>query len=182
MQPADAVIRTKRLVLPILSRDQLQRVAAGDAESVGRELDATLGPEWMAEVRWLAELRARQLGERPQDAPWLLRPIVRADARDAIGHLNFHRAPDERGMVEIGYTLLPAARGQGFAIEAVRAMMEWAQRVHGARVLRATVAPDNERSINLITKLGLLHVGEQWDPEDGRELIYEREAWVDGPG
>ena len=38
-----------------------------------------------------------------------------------------------------------------------------------------SVAPDNERSINLITKLGFVHTGEQWDPDDGRELVYELE-------
>jgi RimJ/RimL family protein N-acetyltransferase len=129
-------------------------------------------------VRWLAGMRARQVRERPDDAPWLLRAIVRSEPglpRQAIGHLNFHAGPNEDGQVEIGYTLLPAARGQGYAIEAVRAMFDWARRVHGVRRFRASVAPDNERSLNLIGKLGFVHTGEQWDPDDGRELVYELE-------
>jgi RimJ/RimL family protein N-acetyltransferase len=179
MQESDRVISSERLVLPILSLDQLRRVADGDAGSVGRELGVILDEEWLKEVRVLAGMRARQLADRPQDGPWLLRPIVLATALRAIGFLNFHRDPDERGMVEIGYTLLPGARGQGYAIEAVRAAFAWAQR-SGAHVVRASISPDNERSINLVTKLGLVHVGEQWDEEDGRELIYEREAETDG--
>jgi RimJ/RimL family protein N-acetyltransferase len=176
----DAVITSERLRMPLLTREQLQRIADGDGASVGRELGSVLPAEWLDSVKRLAGYRAHQLGERPQDAGWLLRPIILAENDEVVGYLNFHRAPDERGMVEIGYTLLPDARGRGYAIEAVRAAFEWAQRAHGARVMRASVAPTNERSINLITKLGMTHVGEQWDDEDGRELIYEREAWVDG--
>jgi len=176
----DAVITSARLEMPNLSRDQLQRIADGTGASVGAEIGVDLPVEWLEDVRRLAGYRARQLDERPQDAGWLLRPIIRTDSGEVLGYLNFHRAPDERGMVEIGYTLLPGARGQGYGIEAVRAAFAWAQRVHSARVMRASVSPTNERSINLITKLGLVLVGEQWDEEDGRELIYEREAWVDG--
>jgi len=104
---------------------------------------------------------------------------VRAEAgapRTAIGHLNFHAGPDDDGQVEIGYTLLPEFRGKGYAIEAVRAMFAWAAAVHAVRRFRASVAPDNERSLNLIGKLGFVHTGEQVDPEDGLELVYELEA------
>jgi RimJ/RimL family protein N-acetyltransferase len=89
--------------------------------------------------------------------------------------LNFHAAPDASGQVEIGYTLLPEARGQGYGIEAVRAMFDWARQAHGVHRFRASVAPDNERSLNLIGKLGFVHTGEQWDPDDGLELVYELE-------
>ena len=60
-------------------------------------------------------------------------------------------------------------------------MFAWAERRPEVRYLRAAIAPDNERSINLVTKLGLVHIGEQWDEDDGRELIYEREVAADGP-
>jgi RimJ/RimL family protein N-acetyltransferase len=175
---SDAIIRSARLELPLLSLEQLDRVAAGDLEKLALELNAVVTPEWGAEVRRLAGYRARQLRERPADAPWLLRAMVRAEPppREAIGYLNFHAGPDERGMVEIGYTLLPAARGRGYAIEAVRAAFDWATRAHGIHLFRASVAPDNERSLNLIGKLGFVRTGEQWDPEDGLELVHELEV------
>lgn len=179
MHEDDRVVRSDRLELILLAPQQLDRVAAGDATTLAAELDALVSPEWLHEASWLAGMRARQVRERPQDGPWLLRAIVRAEPgtpREAIGHLNFHAGPDEAGQVEIGYTLLPGARLKGYAIEAVRAMFDWATRVHGVRRFRASVAPDNERSINLISKLGFVHTGEQWDPDDGRELVYELEA------
>ena len=172
----DRVVRSARLELSLLSPEELDAVAAGDVSGLALALDATVSPEWLDEVRWLAGMRGRQVRERPEDAPWLLRAIVLAAPgrpREAIGHLNFHAGPNEAGQVEIGYTLLPSARGQGYAIEAVRAVFDWARRVHGVRRFRASVAPDNERSTNLIGKLGFVRTGEQWDPDDGLELVYE---------
>lgn len=175
---ADDAMRSERLDLPLLSLDQLDRLAAGDGASVGAELGAILPVPWLDEVRWLAGMRAQQLRLRPADAPWLLRAILlrmTEGAPHAIGYLNFHAGPDERGMVEVGYTLLPEARGQGYAIEAVRAAFDWASSVHGIHRFRASVTPDNERSLNLINKLGFHQTGEQWDAEDGLELVFELE-------
>jgi RimJ/RimL family protein N-acetyltransferase len=76
-------------------------------------------------------------------------------------------------VAEIGYSLLPAFRGQGYAIEAVRAMFDWARRKHGVWRFRASVSPDNERSQRLIGKLGFVRIGEQWDEEDGLEWVFE---------
>jgi RimJ/RimL family protein N-acetyltransferase len=177
MQAGEA-IRSERLDLPLLSLDQLDRLAAGDGASVGADLRAILPIPWLEEVRWLAGMRAQQLRLRPEDAPWLLRAILLRTADgglEAIGYLNFHAGPDERGMVEVGYTLLPEARGHGYAIEAVRAAFEWATSVHRVHLFRASVAPDNERSLNLINKLGFRQTGEQWDEIDGLELVFELE-------
>lgn len=176
---SDELIASERLELPLLTLGQMDAVAAGDVTALAAQLNAAISPEWVEEVRWLAGFRARQLRERPQDRPWLLRPIIRNESgqpREAIGYLNFHMAPDEHGFAEIGYTLLPAARGQGYALEAVRAAFAWATREHDVHRFRASVAPDNERSLNLIGKLGFVRTGEQWDETDGLEWVYDLEA------
>jgi RimJ/RimL family protein N-acetyltransferase len=169
------VITTERLELHLLSLVELDAVADGDAGGLAHRLAATITAEWVDVVRNLAAYRAVQVRERPGDEPWLLRAIVvgsPAPSRRAIGYLNFHQAPQD-GMAEIGYELLPEARGQGYAIEAVRGAFEWATREFGVRHFRASVAPGNERSENLIRKLGFVHTGQQWDERDGLELVYE---------
>lgn len=171
-----AVIESERLQLPLLSLSQLDRLVAKDRETVAAEIGASLSKAWLDSIGRLAAMRAGQIRERPADAPWLLRPILLRNAGEplpAIGYLNFHGAPDENGMLEIGYTLLPEARGQGYAIESVRAAFDWATRVHGIRHFRASVSPDNARSLNLIGKLGFAQTGDQWDEEDGLELVFE---------
>jgi RimJ/RimL family protein N-acetyltransferase len=44
------------------------------------------------------------------------------------------------------------------------------------RTLRATGSPENHASLALLRRAGFLHVGEQQDPEDGLELIYQLAA------
>lgn len=169
------VITTERLELHLLSLPELDAVAAGDGSGLARRIEAAVSAEWLAVVRNLAAFRAAQVRERPDDEPWLLRAIVvssPAASRRAIGYLNFHQAP-EHGMAEVGYELLPEAQGQGYAIEAVRGAFAWATRGFGIRHFRASVAPGNERSENLIRKLGFVHTGQQWDEQDGLELVYE---------
>ncbi len=170
-----APIRTQRLELPLLSQSQLERLRAGDAASVATELDARIPAAWVEEYRWLIDLRLGQLVEHPEDRPWLLRPLIATDGeeRRVVGGINFHGAPDDRARPEIGYGLLTEERGRGYAIEAVEGVFDWALREHGIRRFRASVAPDNDRSLHLLQKLGFRHVGEPWDPEDGLELVFE---------
>jgi RimJ/RimL family protein N-acetyltransferase len=170
------LITTERLELHLLTLAELDAVAAGDAFGLARRIGASISPEWVDELRDLAAWRAGQVRMRPQDEPWLLRAVVVSspvESRRAIGYLNFHAAPDAHGMVEIGYTLQPEARGQGYAIEAVRGAFAWASREFGIAHFRASVSPGNERSQNLIRKLGFVHTGQQWDERDGLELVYE---------
>jgi RimJ/RimL family protein N-acetyltransferase len=170
------VITTDRLELHLLTLPELDAVAAGDGTGLAERIGASVSAAWIEEVHGLAAFRAQQLRERPDDAPWLLRAIVvsrPAESRHAIGYLNFHQGPDQGGMVEIGYTLLPEARGQGYAIEAVRGAFAWATREFGIHLFRASVSPGNERSENLIRKLGFVQTGQQWDERDGLELVYE---------
>ncbi|HEY7526849.1 MAG TPA: GNAT family N-acetyltransferase [Candidatus Limnocylindria bacterium] len=170
------VIVTDRLELHLLTLAELDAVADEDGNGLAERIDASVPDEWVDELRLLAAFRAQQLRERPADGPWLLRAIVLRPAtgpRQVIGYLNFHAGPDERGMVEIGYSLLPGARGRGYAIEAVRWAFAWATREFGIRLFRASVSPGNERSENLIRKLGFVQTGQQWDDRDGLELVYE---------
>lgn len=173
-----APIRSERLELPLLSRAQLRQLLDGDTTGVGAQLGAEIPAAWLRGYRWLIDLRLRQLDEHPEDEPWLLRPIIATDGdeRRVVGGINFHGAPDERRTPEVGYGLLPDERGKGYATEAVRAVFDWARREHGIRRFRASVAPDNERSLHLIGKLGFRKVGEQWDPDDGLELVFELDA------
>ncbi|QSX35827.1 GNAT family N-acetyltransferase [Shewanella sedimentimangrovi] len=56
--------------------------------------------------------------------------------------------------VDIGYALLPAFEGQGYAFEAARATMAFAVE-RGIDPVVAIVNPDNQASIQLLLKLGL---------------------------
>lgn len=121
--------------------------------------------------------RIPQVAKDPSVNPWLIRLAVRREPAPVIVGLgNFHDRPDENGMVEIGYSVLPRHRGQGFATEIAMTMWAFAATHPDVRVLRATVSPDNAASLRIIESAGFVEVGEQDDPEDGLEMIFELAA------
>ncbi len=117
--------------------------------------------------------RVAQVGEDPSVNPWLMRLAVLRETQEIVGLVNFHDAPDERGMVEIGYRVHPEHRRRGYAREMATTLWSYVAKRPDVSWLRATVTPDNVASIAIIEGAGLVHVGEQVDPEDGLELIYE---------
>jgi [ribosomal protein S5]-alanine N-acetyltransferase len=44
------------------------------------------------------------------------------------------------------------------------------------RTVRVTISPDNAASLATIAGYGFVHVGEQWDEQDGLEIIVEVDA------
>jgi len=76
-------------------------------------------------------------------------------------------------MVEIGYAVEPVHRRRGYARAALQALLERAVVEREVRTVRLTISPGNTASERLASVYGFVPVGEQWDDEDGRELIYE---------
>jgi RimJ/RimL family protein N-acetyltransferase len=176
--PSDDTIRTARLALPLLTASRMERLLSGDVTAVEAEVGAVLPEWWIDEREWLLRLRLKQVRDDPSAEPWLIRPIVPHAAEPvSAGLINFHGPPDDRGFVEVGYELRPEFRGHGYAIEAVRAYFDWATATHGVRRFRAGIVPGNERSINLVAKIGMTRTGAQWDDDDGLELLYTVEGW-----
>jgi RimJ/RimL family protein N-acetyltransferase len=118
-------------------------------------------------------VRARQVAEHPDQAPWVTRLVVDRALGAVVGRAGFHGPPDEAGMVEVGYETLPEQRRLGYARAAFTALLDVARRHPQVRVLRATIAPGNEPSRALVAQYGLVEVGAQWDDEDGVETIFE---------
>lgn len=69
--------------------------------------------------------------------------------------------------VDIGYAFLQVHWGQGYALEAARAVLAHAHGPLGLRRVLAITAPDNRASIRLIEKLGMRHEGQVDLPKSG---------------
>ena len=67
----------------------------------------------------------------------------------AVGAAGFHGSPDADGMVEVGYSVDPDFRRRGYARAAMQVLLDRAVAHPDVRVLRATISPDNEPSLNL---------------------------------
>lgn len=72
--------------------------------------------------------------------------------------------------VDIGFSLLPEFRAQGYAFEAASALMTYAANTLGLRRIVAIASPDNAPSIRLLGKLGLTFERMVKLTEDGETL------------
>jgi RimJ/RimL family protein N-acetyltransferase len=72
---------------------------------------------------------------------------------------------------ELGWLLYPGHEGRGYAIEAARALRDWAFAIRGVPTLVSYVDPANSRSIAVAERLGatLDNEAPRQDPED---LVY----------
>jgi RimJ/RimL family protein N-acetyltransferase len=168
------MIESERLYLVLLSPEFFAASLEGrltDAESM---INAGLPSWWPDEhARAVMDRRRRQIEATPSDAPWLLRAMVRREDRIVVGYINFHGPPDAQGRAELGYTVFEEHRRQGYATEAVLAMMAWATTEHGVRRFLLSISPQNVPSLGLAAKLGFEQVGKQMDLEDGLEYVFE---------
>jgi RimJ/RimL family protein N-acetyltransferase len=91
--------------------------------------------------------------------PFFAYVIVRRSDGLAVGDAGFHGPPGKDGEVEIGYALVPAARGTGLAAEATGLLVEWARVQPGVRGVTARVDPSNGPSRRLLERLGFARDG-----------------------
>lgn len=70
---------------------------------------------------------------------------------------------------DLGFGFLPEVHGQGYAYEAAAAVIVWAQR-QGWFELYGVTMPTNQRSIQLLTKLGFSLIKQMNEPHSGVTL------------
>lgn len=86
---------------------------------------------------------------------------------------------DSHPDVEIGFAFVPRARGCGYALEAARATLTFAQQTLGLTRIVALTAPDNRPSIRILESIGLrFERMVRFTPDGGerRLFVLEREA------
>ena len=169
---------TPRLELVPLVATVITALVDGAAESAGLSV-----PDGWPDTHDDGFLRSRRSQQEadPSRAQWVRGVVIPASGpvRALAGHAGFHgppgvNGPGTSGALEVGYTIFEAYRGRGYAAEAADALIAWAGREHAVRHFYASVAPDNAPSLAVIARLGFTRCGEQWDDEDGLELVFER--------
>ncbi|MEV4757027.1 GNAT family protein [Micromonospora sp. NPDC049559] len=156
-----------------LSPAVMTALAEGDLATARADAGVPLTDYFVTdEARWLWRFRLGQLAADPASARWFARAVVN-DSGEVVGHAGFHGPANAAGTAEIAYSVDPAYRRRGYARAMLRGLLRRAAEEPTVRTVRATISPDNVASLATIAGFGFVYVGEQWDEEDGRELIFE---------
>ena len=155
-------LRTDRLTLVALT-PYLARAALEDRAKLGLMLGVFVPVTWPGAdfARMLPHLA--EGGERASLRAEQTRLILYEGDRTLIGETGFHGPPDESGTVEVGYSIVPDYRGQGFAFEAARALIDEALARPDVCRIAAACHDDNVASLKVLQKLGMRFVGAAGD-------------------
>ena len=174
MPPADATsttVATPRLDLVVPSARLVAALADHDPATAQRIAPFALDGTTFQDDDHVLALRHEQLTKDPAQEPWLLRAAVLRSTGVVIGRIGFHAPPDASGTVEVGYSVAPSYRRQGFATEMAVGLLRWGAE-HGATACVASTRPDNAPSLAVIARLGFERTGEQMDEIDGLEWVF----------
>jgi len=135
--------------LPSLARWLSEAEVSGEFERFDQMSPADLGKELGGEVAWY---------------------IVQTKEGVAIGYVNHGRAA---GRLWIGFTLLPEARGRGFASEAAVLLVDYLFLHEQAERIQAETHPENRASQRVLEKAGFQLEGRL------RRTVFSRGHWRD---
>ncbi|ROP56338.1 RimJ/RimL family protein N-acetyltransferase [Enterobacter sp. BIGb0383] len=94
----------------------------------------------------------------PGSEHWLCLVVRARETGEPLGVTGYiHRDTDS---AEVGFLFSPAAQGQGYGYESLRALCDYAFREGGIRRLTATVTAGNVASRRLLEKTGFIQEGE----------------------
>lgn len=145
---------TERLILrPYRLEDFDRCVELSQDERVMRYITgtpATRQETWVCMMRWTGMWHHLGFG-------FLV--IEEKETGRVIGEAGFqemHRnmEPSIEGTLEAGWRLEPAAQGRGYATEALRALISWADDRFPGKTMSCIIHPDNAASLRVAEKLG----------------------------
>jgi ribosomal-protein-alanine N-acetyltransferase len=169
-------INTRRLTLVPFEADAIDALLTGDqarlAALTGFGFPRPLRPPPLLDD--VLPLVRDRLRAEPETAGWWTWLAVDRSTRKVTGALGFGGPPDDQGAVMIGYATYPGSDHQGYATEALEALVGWALAQPGVDRVCASIPPDNVPARRVAEKVGMRVAGTVWEEEIDDVLLYER--------
>ena len=155
----------------VQTTDRLRLVAGTEAfaaaelearEKLSKLLGALVPETWPPDnLRDVLDYFHAMYKEHPEWEGWLTWYAVRIDSGHPVlcGSVGFRGPPDEQGMVEIGYSVLPKFEGHGLATEMVGGIVQWAKQQPEVKQIEAETNVGNRASIGVLEKNGFICTG-----------------------
>lgn len=168
--PHSSPIRTDRLDLVAATLDHV-RTEIEAPERLEALIGASVSPDWPPgeyDASAMEFFRDRLEQGGPDVVGWYGWYAIRRPDGDRpvtlIGAAGYLGPPDDQGRVEIGYSLLPAWRGQGYATEITQALASRALSNPGVRLIVAHTQAENHASARVLERCGFTPAGEGSEP------------------
>ena len=116
----------------------------------------------------IVEMSGRSPGE---PGGWVQFTVEERGGGRIVGDVGLSVADGEPGVIKVGYTIDPAFQGNGYATEAIRALVEYAFETLGAELVRAHASAENAPSIRVAEKVGMRLV-ERVEHREADEVWY----------
>lgn len=169
--------RPQRVRIVQLPPAALHALAVGDLPAANAASAVPMSAYFVGpDCQGVWDMRSRQVRADPHSEAWITGVVWDEQRQVAVGRAGFHGPPDVAGMVEVGYAIDPEHRRRGYARAALETLLQRAAREPGVHTVRATIRPGNTASRDLVVQYDFLAVGEQWDDEDGLEIVFEVDA------
>ncbi len=154
---------TPRLEL-IAATVDLLTLELDDPAGFAKALEAEVGIDWPPGEydRDAITFFRDQLRAAPEQAGWFGWYAREREEGSLVGAAGYFGPPVE-GRVEIGYSLVEAHRGQGFAREIVTTLVDHAL-AQGVKAVQAHVHRDNLASIRVLERCGFARDGSGEEP------------------
>ena len=134
-------------------------------------MEAAIASESDAELK---KAYSEMLGyslKHPDQWEWFAMWMIELKDGTHIGDFCF-KGLEPNGVAEIGYGILEEYQGQGYATEAVRAVVDWAFQHPDVTVIEAETTSDNTSSKRVLEKCGFIANGKIG--EEGPRYILNR--------
>jgi ribosomal-protein-alanine N-acetyltransferase len=171
LDPGEGRIRTPRLHLVAATAALLRAELAGP-DALAAAVGARVPPDWPPElydrdaVRYSLRAAEASTHDPPRWGSWyVVEPSPQGGPGTLVGVCGFHGPPTPDGDVEVGYGLLPAARGRGYATVAARALAALAFADPAVRRVVAETLPHLGASIRVMVRAGFAPADDPSSPE-----------------
>lgn len=181
--PNSNTIESQRLILRLIDLDLLYYFANGNISGANEIAGFTISKNCQLFKLPRVNKRIKLIENDEHQHDWMYRAIINKFNNKMIGYISFHHKPPDPDLtkfneisygnaVELGYAIEPEYRRNGFALESVKTIINWANLKYGIKIFILTIGEKNMPSINMAKKMEFINIGKRIDETDGNEYVY----------
>ena len=144
-------LTTTRLLLRPLAPGAAVALLDGDRDRAAALVAADLAEAWPADDLRAVLIPQARLGGDLRFGLWT---VIERASRTVVGSAGFLGAPDARGIIEIGFDVVPDRRRRGYATEAASTLAGWVRTQPEVSGVAARCREDNDGSAGVLRAVG----------------------------